>query len=548
MAESTTCSESTNSGSSDIDIEAIREMFLDPQSDGSEGLLSMIASLHGSVREQTDLTKGTIPMERFNYAETLAGEELPKEMRTQEEMSVLLGELFEGAVRWHAPETMYNVTPPPLLLGVAASCVASLYNPNIAWDIAAGKIALAEQKVIAQLAGWVGWSIETSGGAFTFGGKATNLYGIKTGLRSYQASSSASGLQGRSIVVSTKACHPCHISCCDWLGIGTENCVRVDTEPNGSVNLESLESAVRDALTDGLPVVAIMVSGGTTMDLVVDPIDQIVDMRDRLVGEYGLDYVPHVHVDSVVGWPWLFFRGYDFYANPIGLSAEVSSRIQRIFGNLKALGRADSFGLDFHKTGFCSYQSSLFMVRDKRSYFGEADNLVNYGDLTAFKYTIENSRGGQSAIAAYTALNLLGVRGFQKLFAHLMEMAVDLQEEIESSEKFEVVNREGQGLAVIFYPRAATSCGSPDDELSREILVALRKEGNPFFIDIIPSYSTGSVLVDHPALKAYVMSPFSNRQTNRQFVTKLEELVTGIRSGSCRPSQDRPPMAHPLRS
>ena len=42
--------------------------------------------------------------------------------------------------------------------------------------------------------------------------------------------------------------------------------------------------------------------------MTVDPIKEVVKLRDKLVGQLGMNYKPHVHVDSVVGFPWIFLK------------------------------------------------------------------------------------------------------------------------------------------------------------------------------------------------------------------------------------------------
>ena len=42
--------------------------------------------------------------------------------------------------------------------------------------------------------------------------------------------------------------------------------------------------------------------------MIVDPIKEVVELRDRLVRELNLTYTPHIHVDAVVGFPWIFLK------------------------------------------------------------------------------------------------------------------------------------------------------------------------------------------------------------------------------------------------
>ena len=72
-----------------------------------------------------------------------------------------------------------------------------------------------------------------------------------------------------------------------------------------------------------------------------------------------LDYVPHVHADAVIGWAWCVFNDYDFEANPLGFRRRTVRALAGTRPPDPAPGLADSIGIDFHKTGFAPYISSL---------------------------------------------------------------------------------------------------------------------------------------------------------------------------------------------
>jgi hypothetical protein len=265
--------------------------------------------------------------------------------------------------------------------------------------------------------------------------------------------------------------------------------------------------------------------------MVVDPIEAVAELRDRLVRELDLDYVPHLHVDAVVAFPWIFYKDYDFVANPLKIDPEALDRISRIIKDLRGIHRADSFGIDLHKMGFCPYISSVFMVRDRTLLNGQ-DNVRNW----PFIYTIENSRPGDGPNSAYIALNVLGVVGFQILIAHLTEIAVHLQRRIEETGDFDVINKTGLGTSVMFLPRLpkGVSPSNPEDEAiirnsyTTSFIEKISKLGNPYYIDKIPGNSTGANPYPLTSLKAYIMSPYSTKRSNLKFVSFLVNLKNKI--------------------
>ena len=132
----------------------------------------------------------------------------------------------------------------------------------------------------------------------------------------------------------------------------------------------------------------------------VDDLDAIADLRDRLVKEYDLDYRPHIHADAVIGWAWSVFNDYDFEANPLGFRPRTVRALASARRRISKLHRADSVGIDFHKTGFTPYISSLFLARDRADMQllvrgrEQMPYLFQSGERHPGVFTLETSRGG----------------------------------------------------------------------------------------------------------------------------------------------------------
>ncbi|MGC3968872.1 MAG: hypothetical protein QM775_16340 [Pirellulales bacterium] len=90
---------------------------------------------------------------------------------------------------------------------------------------------------------------------------------------------------------------------------------------------------------------------------------------------------------------------------------------------------ADSIGIDFHKTGYAPYISSLFLVQQCAD-FGliarDRDSmpyLYQSGSYHPGMYTLETSRSGTGPMAALATMLMLGREGFRTLLGHIVEMA-----------------------------------------------------------------------------------------------------------------------------
>lgn len=504
----------------------LQNLFYNPDTDSISSLIAGIEEAHSKVLQYTDTSKGTVlSLQR----DGVKGFEMPTKGVPEESFPSLVAKLFQGTPRWHSPRAMYNVAPPPVLPSVVAKTFTALYNPNLALDTASGKSLETEQAVVAAIAKYIGWGTQ-SGGIFTSGGKATILYGIKLGLRRCYPNSSAEGVKEDIVVLSTASGHPSHISNAEWLGIGSANVIRLATDGEGRVDLDVMERTIRQQVSDGKKIAAIVASGGTTNNMVVDPIEKIVALRDKLQAELHLEYSPHIHVDAVVAFPWIFFKDYDFKANPLNIDTEALSKIGTILKDLSGLPKADSFGIDFHKMGFCPYISSVFMVKDKTALTGGRDV-----SRWPFMYTLENSRSADGPNSAYVVLNALGVTGFQALIGHLTEVAIDLQHKIEKTGYFEIINRSGLGSSVMFVPNLPeVSTVSTEEKIqvrnayTSRFVEEMAVLNNPYYIDRIPGDSTGGSAYPYTSLKTYIMSPYSSREANDDFVSYLVKLKEKI--------------------
>ncbi len=119
------------------------------------------------------------------------------------------------------------------------------------------------------------------------------------------------------------------------------------------------ENPARQALTEGRKIAAIIATMGTTDSVGLDDLQAIAAMRDALANEFRLAYRPHIHADAVIGWVWSVFNDYDCDGNPLGFRPRILRALAGACRRIRHLALADSVGVDFHKTGFAPYLSSL---------------------------------------------------------------------------------------------------------------------------------------------------------------------------------------------
>ncbi|HUC20254.1 MAG TPA: hypothetical protein VMR98_02035 [Candidatus Polarisedimenticolaceae bacterium] len=366
-------------------------------------------------------------------------------------------DLFAGVPRYKSPQLLYNVGT--AVNEAAAALYALGLDESILYinDGLAGNTLVAEHAVV-NIVGHLAGVKTKPYGIFTFGGTATNLYGMKIGLKKAFPASSRKGIPENVRVFAAEDAHFSHDASADWLGIGTERIVVVRAGEDRTTDLKDLEHKLRSALKAGCRVGAIVINGGTTYSHTIDPIAEIADLRDGLVKEFSLDYKPHIHVDTVIGWAWLFFKDYDWVHNVLRLDEDVLEGLKFQYERIKELYRADSWGIDFHKgVGSCPIACSLVVINDfkdamllsrKQSTGIDIHQLAaEHSFESPVDYTLETTRMSGPPLAALAALRTLGSLGYQSNLANLVGQTMYMKKQLVKRGRLLIANPKSVGFA-----------------------------------------------------------------------------------------------------
>lgn len=486
--------------------------------------------------DQVDSLKGQAPVlgaPRDPDFVAATAERLPLNGKSLEAVIPELVRYLNGMIVWTHPQAQVNVVGCPSMASIIGTMLPAIYNPNLCSEESGRGFSEAEARATAMAADLVGYDPEHCGGLFTFGGTGTLLYGVKIGLEKCIPDIFHKGLRGEAVVFASQQGHYGTSSAAGWLGIGQENVIKVDSHPDNSLKLEVLEVLFRKAVAEGKRIAAIVATMGTTDAFGIDDLQAIVALRDRLSQELMLDYRPHIHADAVIGWAWSVFRGYDYDQNDMGFRGRTLRAIATIETKVRHLGLADSLGIDFHKTGFVPYISSLFLLRNQDDFAhivrqrGEMPYLYHTGHYHPGMYTLETSRGGGGSMAALASLLLLGRQGLQSLLGHALEMAETLREEIAARPELSVVNDDNFGPVTLFraYPPGVNTFSvkqrefedpsygpqiAQHNELNRRIFDRVQSEaleGRGVALGFTDCYRKSSTGAPINALKSYVLSP-----------------------------------------
>jgi len=458
--------------------------------------------------------------------------------QTLEDVSAQLVDRLSGMFIWGHPRSQINVVPSPTIPSIIGGMLPSIYNPNLCSDESSRGVATTEVEATAMTADLIGYDAARAGGVFTFGGTGTLMYATRIGLEKACPNTGETGLREPAVIVCSDQAHYACRTIAAWMGLGEQNVIAVPTTEENEIRPCLLESFLRDVLKEGRKIACIVATMGTTDAFGLDDLQAIREIRDNLVDEFSLDYVPHLHADAVIGWAWSVFNDYDFEENPLGFRHRTVRSLAGTARRIQHLSLADSIGVDFHKTGFAPYVSSLFIAKDTAdlSRIARADESMPYlfqsGHYHPGKFTLETTRSGSGPMAALANLLLFGRQGMQALLGHLVTMAEVLREHLEGHSATHVLNDANFGPVTLFrvYPDGIDTFSVPNREMNdagyrdqllahndynRRIFEIINREalkGRGVVISLTDCYRETSYGQPIVGLKSYIMSPFSEEK------------------------------------
>lgn len=527
---------------------AVRDFFPSPVSDaGRDAYLVQCVNqgLHAidRLKTQRSYLGHRLPL---NYDRARSAKLADKSSGVEQTIADM-SDYLEGLMIWSHPHSQANVSPQATIPSVIGQLFGALYNPNVIWDEASHRVGEAEVETASICADLIGYNPDASAGFFTFGGTGTILYGAKLGIEKAVPGAIKTGVPGGLKVFSSDVGHYSKLNVLGWLGIGTDGLVTVPTDEDNSMVIEQLETLLRGSLDRGEKIACIIATMGTTDAFGIDNLQTIVSLRNRLAVEYRLPYLPHIHADAVIGWAWSVFNDYDFDTNPMCFPPRALRSLWDTSANIRALGMADSLGLDFHKTGYAPYTSSLFLCKNRKDLelisrdLSLMPYIFQFGNYHPGVFTLETSRCGGAILASLANLKLLGKEGYRTLLGHTVTMAEVLRERLEKSAYACLVNTYNYGPVTLFrvYPDGIDAVEAFHAETTRpelkEQLLRHNIYNRRIFDQLLRDMEEGGIALSFTecyrftsygepilALKSFIMSPFTAEHDMDILMTSLE--------------------------
>jgi glutamate/tyrosine decarboxylase-like PLP-dependent enzyme len=190
------------------------------------------------------------------------------------------------------------------------------------------------------------------------------------------------------------------------LGIG-QSCVRhIPVDLDCRMNTSELRKQLDECLEKKIPVMQVVAVMGTTEESAVDPLDEIVAIRDEY-RQAGLDF--ELHLDAAWGGYFASMirkETRDTSDSAAGLEGTPAMCMgEYVRRQYEAFPSADSITVDPHKAGFIPYPAGALCYRNgaQRDLVAFTAPVVYHGgvDPTVGVYGVEGSKPGAAAAGVY---------------------------------------------------------------------------------------------------------------------------------------------------
>ncbi|HET8611004.1 MAG TPA: aminotransferase class V-fold PLP-dependent enzyme [Burkholderiales bacterium] len=356
---------------------------------------------------------------------------------------------------------------PPHPVAVLGYLAAMLVNPNN-YDHAGGPAtAEMEHEAIAMIAAMLHLP-RNAAGHLAGGGTIANLEALWV----------ARELGPRGAVAVSDHAHFAHFRNCALLGV---ECVKVATDDAGRIDVDQLEQILRTQR-----IGTVVTTAGTTALGAVDPIDELIALRER----YGF----RLHADACYG---------GFFA---ALAWCGDTRVPA--APLKALAQCDSVTIDPHKHGLQPLGCSAVLWRQAPppSLYGKAPGYAEFtpGEVNPGAAGLECSRAGAAAGALWLTLKCLPLdaeHGFAGILSATLAAARRWAELIRDSDDFALHAVPDLDI-LTFLPRAVRTI-SQLDRACHALIARLREQTPPLHLGLL-EVDAARIAVSCPGIAADV--------------------------------------------
>lgn len=340
---------------------------------------------------------------------------------------------LRDAVYFDHPRYLAHLNCPVVIPALLGEAVSSAVNSSVdTWDQSAGG-TLIERRLIDWTAARIGLG-PAADGVFTSGGTQSNLQAMllareETCQRAMANGSSRPEVLSRLRILTSPCGHFSVTKAARLLGLGPDAVVEVSVDDAKRLRPGALREEIDRCRGEGLIVMAVVATAGTTDFGSIDPLPDIAEVCGRL-GVW-------LHVDAAYG---------------CGL---LVSRRRRLLAGIE---RADSVTVDYHKSFFQPVSSSAILVRDAAmlrhvTYHADYLNPAHSRDEripNQVDKSIQTTRRFD-ALKLWLTLRIMGADAIGQLFDEVVDLAGEAWGLLDADPRFEVLVRPQLSTLVFRY-------------------------------------------------------------------------------------------------
>jgi len=283
------------------------------------------------------------------------------------------------------------------------------------------------------------------------------------------------------VVILPRTAHYCWSRAASIFGIGKFNLLKLEVDEEFRVRAEDYRTVLEKCAAERRPVIQTVLVAGSTEFGSVDPIGELVAVRDELATQ-GL-YTP-IHVDAAFGgyFATMFKSGKRHSVNG---TSDLFRDTPWLKGAMSAIGACDSVTVDPHKAGYVPYGAGCIVLKhgflkdivaetapyclDSSDTTSSEDNLPQLG-----RFILEGSKPGAAAAATWFSHRLipLDMDGYGRQLTVLCRVARRFDSTLREAENAAV---DGIRLISVNKPHLNVVClyALPEDAKSFEDINAL---------------------------------------------------------------------------
>ncbi|KAF8466153.1 pyridoxal phosphate-dependent transferase [Kalaharituber pfeilii] len=193
-------------------------------------------------------------------------------------------------------------------------------------------------------------------------------------------------------------------------GIGRENVIDVAVDVDARMDMASLKKWLDKCFEEKTAVYAVVAVMGSTEQGAVDPLEDIVKLRDEYE-KNGLSFV--IHCDAA--WGGYFSTMLTLPEKAVkrkwSSCVPIRSLNDHTRRHLSAFKHADSISIDPHKSGYCPYPAGSLCYRDGRLRYliTWKSPIVYHSSEEIGVYGVEGSKPGAAPVGAFLSHQVIGL-------------------------------------------------------------------------------------------------------------------------------------------